>query len=397
MKRLILPLLLFLTEYASAEDLIVLRNGDIIKAVVSDITQTEIKYKKASNPNGPSYTIDKSDVLSINYENGEKDTFDSAPAAESLTQQTSAPVFVAPVPSTDNETRIATINNAVVHTVKNTPSVDKVKTAKEFFPVLGIIPGSILSDGNVEIAFEFNEEFHTFLDNYFDVKYDIANSKWWKPTYKIIVSNKSDMTIYVDVANSFRIDENGTAESFVSGIVVSRTTGSSTGMGVNIGAVAGALGIGGTIGTLASGIGIGGGKSSSTTITETESNIMTIPPHGRIIMPQKLYTNSNKTKTTKNYEILKCKPGRYNVVKNGEVERWAYLPVREPDYEHGMRYSITYSTMPDFAKYTSLTFGFYTRGIVGYHFGTFKSRLDLISEPEPLLIGPALSVPKDMK
>ena len=397
MKKLIIPCLLLVAGYAFAEDLIVLRNGDIVKAIVSDITPTEIKYKKASNPNGPSYTVNKADVLSINYENGDKDVFDSAPVAEPQPAQSSGPVFVEPKPSADNESRIAAINNADVHTVKNTPSTDKLKTVKEFFPVLGITPGSILSDDNLEITFEFNEEYHTILDNYFDVTYDVPNSKWWNPTYRIVLTNKTGRILYVDVANSFRIDKEGKAESFVSGVVISHTTGSGSGMGVNLGAVAGALGVGGAVGTLASGIGIGGGRSSSTTITETESDILTIPPHGRIVMPQKLYSNSKKTKTTKNYEILRCTPGRYDVVKKGEVEKWAYLPVREPDYEHGMRYSITYSTMPDFAKYTSLPFGFYVKGIVGYSFGAFKSRLDLVSDPEPLMIGPAQSVPKDMK
>lgn len=398
MKKLIVPLFLLLAAgYAFAEDLIVLRNGDIVKAVVTDITQTEIKYKKASNPNGPSYTINKSDVLSINYENGDKDVFGSTPVAEPQAVPSSGPVFVEPKPSADNESRIADINNAVVSTVKNTPSTNKIKTVKEFFPVLGIVPGSILSDDNVEITFELNEEYHTYLDNYFDVTYDSPNSQWWNPTYKIIVTNKTGRTIYVDVANSFRIDKEGTAESFVSGVIVSRTTGSNAGAGLNLGAVTGALGVGGAVGTLASGIGIGGGSSSSTTITETESNVLTVPPHGRIVMPQKLYTNSKKNKTTKNYEILRCKPGRYDIVKKGEVEKWAYLPVREPDYEHGMRYVITYSTMPDFAKYTALPFGFYAKGIIGYSFGTFKSRLDLISDPEPLMIGPMQSVPKDMK
>ena len=398
MKKLIILCLLLVAEYAFAEDLIVLRNGDIVKAVVSDITPTEIKYKKASNPNGPSYTVNKADVLSINYENGDKDVFDSAPVAEPQPAQSSGPVFVEPKPSADNESRIAAINNADVRTVKNTPSPDKLKTAKDFYPVLGIVPGSIISDENVEISFEYNDEFYSTDDLYFNEVFKDANNwRFWRPTYKISVLNKSGRTIYVDVANSFRIDKDAKAESFVSGVVVSRTSGSSSGMGVNLGAVAGALGVGGAVGTLASGIGIGGGRSSSTTITETESDILTVPPHGRVVMPQKLYSNSKKTKTTKNYEILDCDPGSYDVVKKGELERWTYIPVNQPDYEHGARYSITYSTTRNFANYTSLTFGFYIRGLVGYHFGALRQKapIDLISDPEPLLIGPAQSIPKE--
>ena len=54
-----------------AEDVISLQNGDIVKAIISEITPNEIKYKKASNPKGPTYTIDKKSVTSILFQNGE--------------------------------------------------------------------------------------------------------------------------------------------------------------------------------------------------------------------------------------------------------------------------------------------------------------------------------------
>ena len=43
----------------------------------------DIKYKKFENPDGPSYSILKSDVLLIKYENGNKDVFN----AENLSEQ----------------------------------------------------------------------------------------------------------------------------------------------------------------------------------------------------------------------------------------------------------------------------------------------------------------------
>ena len=42
---------------------------------VLEITSTEIKYKKWNNQDGPTYSIDRSEVVSINYENGEVDCF----------------------------------------------------------------------------------------------------------------------------------------------------------------------------------------------------------------------------------------------------------------------------------------------------------------------------------
>lgn len=54
-------------------DVITLRNGDEIEAKVSEITLTEIKYKKCTNLEGPTISVAKKDVLMIKYANGTKD------------------------------------------------------------------------------------------------------------------------------------------------------------------------------------------------------------------------------------------------------------------------------------------------------------------------------------
>lgn len=54
-------------------DNIILKNGEEIKAKVTEITTDEIKYKKWDNINGPTYSIKKSEVLMIKYSNGTKD------------------------------------------------------------------------------------------------------------------------------------------------------------------------------------------------------------------------------------------------------------------------------------------------------------------------------------
>lgn len=69
-------------HHLSAQDLLMLRSGDEIKAKVMEITNTEIKYKKYDNVNGPTISINKSEVFMIKYENGAKDVFkEETPAA----------------------------------------------------------------------------------------------------------------------------------------------------------------------------------------------------------------------------------------------------------------------------------------------------------------------------
>lgn len=63
---------------AHAQDVIVKKDGNTITSKVTEITSSEIKYKKFSNQNGPTYTINKNEVNYINYENGERETINAS-------------------------------------------------------------------------------------------------------------------------------------------------------------------------------------------------------------------------------------------------------------------------------------------------------------------------------
>lgn len=60
---------------ARSQDTIVFRNADEIEAKVTDITNETISYVRWSNPDGPQYTVNKSDVFYVKYQCGDKDIF----------------------------------------------------------------------------------------------------------------------------------------------------------------------------------------------------------------------------------------------------------------------------------------------------------------------------------
>ncbi|WP_276134174.1 hypothetical protein [Polluticoccus soli] len=60
-----------------AQDQIQKRNGTIVEGKVVEIGTKTISYKKLSNPDGPSYVIDKADVTKITYENGTTETINT--------------------------------------------------------------------------------------------------------------------------------------------------------------------------------------------------------------------------------------------------------------------------------------------------------------------------------
>ena len=76
MKKILLLMMWLMAGYAMAQDVIVKKDGSTILSKVLEITQTELKYKKFNNPNGPTYTVFISDLQAVNYENGEKVNFD---------------------------------------------------------------------------------------------------------------------------------------------------------------------------------------------------------------------------------------------------------------------------------------------------------------------------------
>lgn len=76
LKRLSATLfLLCIAGMAMAQDVIVMKDQSTIMSKVLEITSTEIKYKKWDNQDGPLYSVSRSEVMSINYENGEVENF----------------------------------------------------------------------------------------------------------------------------------------------------------------------------------------------------------------------------------------------------------------------------------------------------------------------------------
>ncbi len=58
---------------ASAKQVMTMLNGDEIEVEIVAIGASEISYKKASNPKGPTYKISRDEVFFILYENGQRE------------------------------------------------------------------------------------------------------------------------------------------------------------------------------------------------------------------------------------------------------------------------------------------------------------------------------------
>ena len=59
-----------------AQDILVRRGGEIENVKVLEVSPTEVKYKKSSNPDGPVFVEKRSNLYSVKYQNGEVQTFE---------------------------------------------------------------------------------------------------------------------------------------------------------------------------------------------------------------------------------------------------------------------------------------------------------------------------------
>jgi hypothetical protein len=95
LRLLITGLLLSGLSSIYAQDVITLKTGDEIKGKVTEITNSEVKYKRFENLDGPTIIIEKQKIFAINYENGTREVlnaltveYPTTEKAEVITTQT---------------------------------------------------------------------------------------------------------------------------------------------------------------------------------------------------------------------------------------------------------------------------------------------------------------------
>jgi hypothetical protein len=77
LSKKIIPDLHFTKPPADSCDVIVLKNNNTIKAKISEINPATIKYKNCGDTDGPDRILSKSEISSITYSNGTKETMDN--------------------------------------------------------------------------------------------------------------------------------------------------------------------------------------------------------------------------------------------------------------------------------------------------------------------------------
>lgn len=332
-----------------AQDIIVKKDGSTIIAKVLEISQAEVKYKKQSNLEGPTYTISTSELLSINYPNGEKETFAStSQTAPSTSSNPSSPKYIEKQADSRNAEIIAMYNKEYKTTKKLSTSKSP---AKEYFLIFGVKSSSIMSNEDVEIKFIRKK-----CDEGYYVHY-------------INITNKSNKTIYIDKVNCFRIGHDGSSYCyFDASKQLTVNQGGGSGGSLNLGSVAGALGVGGAIGQIAGGVNVGGASTRSVSKSFSQQRIIAIPPHANKNLSEEKWV---KIKSHEYESVEKAENFYYNCksseigLRRGMVNKGGSLIFYENDSPIKREYIITYSADETFQNYSSLKTELFLHQLIG--------------------------------
>ena len=274
---------------AKAQDKLITQKGDVKTVYNVEVGQNNIFYKLENKEGSSLQQIAKKDVVMIIHHDGTKELFNagelSTPPSAAL-QPTPTPA-TASAPSSQDPAETKAINDSLMKKY-NGPLVtyinDKVKEKKKTAYLLYLLPGlkkgSLIGDSNMELDIKVvnpMEANHTSVGG--GVGGLFANLTVPTPCYyyHLVLKNKTDKTIYIDLGNTFFMRGSESSPYYVPS-ATSSTSGKEGGVGLNVGSVAQALGVGGPVGTIANGVNVGGGVSSSTTTTTYAQRVVAIPP-----------------------------------------------------------------------------------------------------------------------
>lgn len=260
-----------------------------------EISDKYIFYTKDKAEDAAIARMPKEAVLLIKRQDGSTvNLYETAVPVQSTPAEAQAPVILTPelldeAARRTNADRIAQANLPVSFVPGEGKDLEKEANLVWFR--MGVQEGSVLDDGTVSLSLQtgsfgwanYQKRDYTYVF-YLDHDPETANeiiTEQSNPGLQVTVTNKGNRTVYIDLGSSFFIRMGQTQCYYVpSSTSVSSST--SSGAGLNIGAVTGALGIGGVVGTIASGLSVGGGSTNGSTTVTYAQRIITIPPRSTV-------------------------------------------------------------------------------------------------------------------
>ncbi len=268
----------------AAQDILVTTDGEVKTVYDVEMNGESVFYKLENKANASFERIEKAKVFTIKRKDSSKVELESSQKSK---MESKATVGEADTSSSFN---VAQMNEAKIKETNGfLPKIEveaSNKEAKRLFLIMGYGAGTQLVNEDVEVETvsgvwdaknEKGRTVQTLMSAPSLAQYYEMGVRTFNPVFVVKIKNKSKKVIYVDLGNTFFIRPENTTAYYIP----SSTTNSSSsekGMGLNMGAVAGALGVGGVVGTLANGVNVGGAKVAGTSNTVYSQRVIAIPP-----------------------------------------------------------------------------------------------------------------------
>lgn len=343
-KVIMFLMMLSMSIVVQAQDVVITKEGNALKVYGLEVTASAVFYRESAEESAPIVRKKKADLLMIKYSDGRKEIIDDDSQNEesvTATQQQQAPAME------EFTAEDASANEAALAKWKNFPAgkmKEKNKKAAFLCCVLRPDKASHIADRNVELSFHGQNTLLSWRNN-------IA--------FVLSVKNKTNKTIYLDLSNSFFIRGEQSQAYFVP-TASSFTTGTSTAVGVNMGAVAGAMGVDGKAGKLASGINVGKGSSKYNTTVTYSQRVIAIPPMSTKSLDAMEIRQSNLKMRSVENDYL---PRELSVSKI--INRGASVDFEEGEVPVKFGSFITYSFTEDIQSPRELQVSYSVRRIIG--------------------------------
>jgi len=386
MKKIIILALfvLGLCDQVAAQETIITSNGDILSVWDVEIGSNSIFYKLKAD-DASSLKINKSDVLMIKYSNGRVERIDMSSENESTLRPASSTSSTTIESSAINSKLIDEFNSRNI----SYSGKDIGKKWSSIVALLGIKAGSVIETQEVKIDYimklyleEHNLTGKTLKRSKIIDVNEEYEPEWDTKLYRLVavLKNKTNRTLYIDLANSYLL-LNGEAHPYYVPTAISQTTGTSSGVGVNMGAVTGAMGVGGSLGTLANGVNVSSGSANYNTTITYSQRIVSIPPMASITLdPQDIgqgmiYGVDGKMKW-KSFNVVLQSTIPYLLSQNfvvqkkniyvfQDLKRGTKIDIPEPTSESPLATYFTYSFSEDISNPSFVRTDLYVRQLVG--------------------------------
>ena len=164
-----------------AQDVITLKDGNQINVKVTEISSSEIKYKRFDNLEGPTVVVPKADVFAITYENGVREVINAVTAPAQTTPAPAAAPAAAPPPAA---TPAATTPPAQEVQTRQAPTINGPHS-KNFYTGFYLNPLGFISVGPV-LGTELTFARHFIVDAYLRFpKLGLLTGFIWEGTFDV--------------------------------------------------------------------------------------------------------------------------------------------------------------------------------------------------------------------